>query len=91
MERVSYTKEDVKELIRLADEFTKGNNSPEAQLLRKVIRRNSIMVNDSICDECRHIEWEEIIDKQWACGCEECMKQFGMTEGCYLFERSANE
>ena len=47
-----YTKEDVVELVRLVDEFTKGDRSPEAELLRNTVHKNAgnILVSQFACD-----------------------------------------
>lgn len=37
---MKYTKEDYMELIRLVNEFTEGDNSPEAKRLRRTIYVN---------------------------------------------------
>lgn len=37
---MNYTKEDAIEVMKLADEFLKGNESPEADKLRETIRKN---------------------------------------------------
>ena len=45
------------------------------------------MDSDSVCYECKHCCSEEITDGYDALECEECMNNFGMSEGCYHYEQ----